>query len=358
MEYADRVDGYRAVSTELMLLSDDQVLSLAGTAAPLASGIGGTTSVLDIAGRRVFVKRIPLSDAERRQENLRSTANIFRLPAFYQYGLGSAGFGTWRELAVHVMTTNWVLGRHCPSFPLMYHWRVLPGSSRPPPAAAELAALEPEVACWGDSPAVRERLQAIARSSASVVVFLEYLPQTLHDWLSEQVSRGGSAADSACRRTEQNLRAGISFMNSRGLLHFDAHFTNVLTDGQALYFTDFGLALCSRFELSGTETRFFRAHRSYDLAYTMTHLANWLDAARRGAPGSDPLMREYEGGWQPVCLPPAAQALIARYAPVSALTTEFHQGLLQDKSTRYPAGEIERACSAAGLPATGRSRRR
>lgn len=33
-------------------------------------------------------------------------------------------------------------------------------------------------------------------------------------------------------------------------------------------------------------------------------------------------------------------------------TTEFHRSLLRDKTARYPAAEIERACSAAGLPGT------
>ena len=41
---------------------------------------------------------------------------------------------------------------------------------------------------------------------------------------------------------ERNLRAGVAFMTSHGLHHFDAHFKNVLTDGHRLYFTDFGLA--------------------------------------------------------------------------------------------------------------------
>ncbi|MFF2503082.1 hypothetical protein ACFVTY_06840 [Streptomyces sp. NPDC058067] len=49
-------------------------------------------------------------------------------------------------------------------------------------------------------------------------------------------------------------------MNSRGLLHFDAHFQNILTDGRRLYFADFGLALSSRFDLSPSEAGFFERH--------------------------------------------------------------------------------------------------
>lgn len=46
---------------------------------------------------------MPLTDVELRPENVRSTANLFGLPTFYQYGVGSAGFGARRELAVHLM---------------------------------------------------------------------------------------------------------------------------------------------------------------------------------------------------------------------------------------------------------------
>ena len=31
-------------------------------------------------------------------------------------------------------------------------------------------------------------------------------------------------------------------MNTHGLVHFDAHFGNVLTDGRRLFVADFGLA--------------------------------------------------------------------------------------------------------------------
>ena len=261
MEHSVRLAEYNAVSSHLALLSDDQIGRLVGNAVPLASGIGGATFLLELGGTRVFGKKIPLSDLKRRQENLRSTANIFGLSVFYQYGLGSAGFGVWRELAVHIMTTNWVLARQCVSFPLMYHWRILPGRPPQSPSAAEHADIERSVAYWEGCREVRERLLAIARSSASVVVFLEYFPQTLHEWLSGQIFGGGEGAASACIMVDRNLQATTSFMNSCGLLHFDTHFNNVLTDGQCLYFADFGLAMHSRFDLSGVEARFFTSHR-------------------------------------------------------------------------------------------------
>jgi hypothetical protein len=58
-------------------------------------------------------------------------------------------------------------------FPLMYHWRVLPDSP-PEGFADEFGGVDGAVAYWDGSPAVRERLEAIGRSSAGLVLFLEH----------------------------------------------------------------------------------------------------------------------------------------------------------------------------------------
>ena len=61
------------------------------------TGIGGQSVLLIIHGSPIFVKKVPLTDLERQPENVMSTANLFNLPLFYQYGVGSAGFCSWRE---------------------------------------------------------------------------------------------------------------------------------------------------------------------------------------------------------------------------------------------------------------------
>ena len=114
--YVGRLATYGTVATRLSLLSDRQLGEIVAVASPLGSGIGGRTAELDINGTQVFVKRVPLTALELRPENVRSTANLFGLPMFYQYGVGSAGFGAWRELAVHTMTTHWVLGTRTRAF--------------------------------------------------------------------------------------------------------------------------------------------------------------------------------------------------------------------------------------------------
>jgi hypothetical protein len=262
MSHGARLARYSEVSSSLALLSDRKLGRLVDEASSTGSGLGGTSAVVEVAGVPVFVKRVPLTDSERRPGSVMSTANLFGLPVFCQYGVGGPGFGAWRELAANAVTTGWVLARRTEAFPLMYHWRVLPGAAA---LAEELADVEGAVAYWGGSPAVRERISALAGASASVVLFAEYIPQVLRAWLGGQLDRGQEAVASACTMLERSLRAGLAFMNRNGLLHFDAHFGNILTDGQRLYFADLGLATSPRFDLSAAESDFVGRNLSHDV---------------------------------------------------------------------------------------------
>ncbi|BBA95491.1 hypothetical protein RVR_374 [Actinacidiphila reveromycinica] len=118
-DHAARVFAYATVGARLSLFSDRRLADAVAAAPGLGSGIGGRAAEMDVEGRRVFVKRVPLTDTELRPEHRRSTANVFELPLFYQYGVGSAGFGAWRELAAHLMTTGWVLKDEYAGFPLL-----------------------------------------------------------------------------------------------------------------------------------------------------------------------------------------------------------------------------------------------
>ncbi|MFI7539456.1 protein kinase family protein [Streptosporangium sp. NPDC049376] len=346
---AARLAGYGTVSTQLSLLSDRRLGEVVAAAAPIGSGIGGRSAELDVGGTRVFVKRIPLTDTELRPENVRSTANVFELPMFYQYGVGSAGFGAWRELAVHTMTTNWVLGDEYAGFPLMYHWRVLPDSP-PEGFTDEFGGLEGAVAHWEGSPAVRDRLEAIGRSSYSLVLFLEHVPYTLAGWLADHrettVLDGGGG--SPFRWVEEALTSGAAFMSSRGLVHFDAHFANILTDGRRLYFADFGLALSSRFDLSADESAFLSDHLAYDHCYTASHLLQYhlLDGVR-GDTEREVFLRDWIAGRRPDDIPPEITAIIDRHArPTVVLDSFFRRLFTESKRTPFPAAEVGRRLGA------------
>ncbi|MGW0582699.1 protein kinase family protein, partial [Streptomyces sp. NPDC002920] len=90
---------HQTVATALDRLSDDELTALLASGVPLGTGIGGQVLRVEVAGRPVFVKRIRLTDTERLPRHSRSTANTFGLPSFCHYGIGSPGFGAWRELA-------------------------------------------------------------------------------------------------------------------------------------------------------------------------------------------------------------------------------------------------------------------
>ncbi|WEH18300.1 serine/threonine-protein kinase [Streptomyces sp. VNUA24] len=339
-----RLTSHHTVAAALARHSDRSLSRLLDKAAPGGSGIGGTSALLELDGLQVFVKRVPLTDLERRPENVHSTANLFGLPPWCQYGVGavgSPGFGAWRELAVHTMTTNWVLAGEYDGFPLMHHWRVLPDS---PPLPEELADVERAVAHWGGAPGVRERIEARGSSTASVTLFLEYIPRTLHAWLGAQTTAGAAAADWACALVERELAAGIAFMNSQGLLHFDAHFQNILTDGHRLYFADFGLALSARFDLTPQERAFFDRHHHYDRCYSLSYLVNWLlkDLYDLDREEREERTRAYAKGERPTGIPDAAAAAIARYAPLATVMADFFRRLEAESSTPYPVEELAR----------------
>ncbi|WP_221361147.1 protein kinase family protein [Streptomyces beigongshangae] len=348
MSRGARLAAHGAVSTSLALRSDRGLRELVDAAAPLGSGIGGESLLLQADGIPVFVKRIRLTDQERRPENARSTANLFGLPLFCQYGvggIGGPGFGAWRELAAHTMTTNWVIAGEHEGFPLLHHWRVLPDSGRPLPG--EPADVERAVAYWGAGPGIRRRIEALRHSTASLTLFLEYVPQNLHDWLGERIGAGGAAAERACAMVDTELAAGVSFMNVRGLLHFDAHFRNILTDGRRLFFTDYGLATSSRFDLTREEADFFEAHRTYDRYYTVTHLVNWLAVALYGYGPEEraEFVRACAGGAVPPGgIPAAAAAALLRHAPVAAVVGDFQRRFRQEsRTTPYPLEAARRA---------------
>ncbi|MFC3076632.1 hypothetical protein ACFODL_00885 [Phenylobacterium terrae] len=288
---------------------------------------GSQSAVIEVEGAKVFVKQISLTDLERRPENEGSTANLFGLPLFYQYGVGSAGFGAWRELQAYLKAGEWALSGECPHFPLVYHWRVLP--RRPPPLSAEqLAWLERAPDYW-ESDAVRARLEAISGATSSIVLFLEHVPQMLDTWLSDSLAGEPPAPglEAAILRVHEQLDETAAFMNGRGMLHFDLHAFNVLTDGDQVYAADFGLALCEDFDLSPAERGFFEAHRLYDRGYVAWGLVECL------APKGEPRVRA-----------PALDALVARCKPVADILRSFFGRLSGEaKTTPYPAAELEAA---------------
>lgn len=346
-----RLTAHTGIATSLALLSDHELAGLVASGTPLGSGIGGRSTLVEVDGSRVFVKRVPLTDVERHPENRRSTANLFGMPPYCHYGIGSIpspGLGAWRELAVHEMTTNWVLADAFSGFPLMHHWRVLPEAEHLLPA--ELADMEGAVAYWGGDPGPRRRIEALRTASSSIALFLEYVPHTLHDWLRARLAAGD--AEGACRLVEQGLAAVTSFLHAHELLHMDAHFGNILTDGHRLHLSDYGLALSSRFPLTSPEREFFDRHRGYDRAYTSLYLVLWLVTELYGHRGEErsAFIRACADGARPEGIPEAAAAVIARHARTAAAMDAFSRRF-QEESRLTPL-PYDVLGHGAGMPAS------
>ena len=316
------------VSKKIEKLGNEGLAAILKDTTQVHSGIGGTAVILEIDGVPVFAKQIAVSDLE--MQHLGSTANLFNLPTYYQYGVGSAGFGAWRELEAHKMTTDWVLRDECPNFPLMYGYAVLPREK--PAEPLDEARLEEMTQYWGGSEAVKERLNGINTASNSLVVFLEAvsrphgLDPRLECYIHPQASQGDMTRPDMAM-VERELKATCAFMESKGMIHFDAHHRNILTDGVRLYFADFGLATSLDFDLSAKEREFIYEHWGYDLSLATSSLC-WHPRAESG---------------EELLILPEVQKVSDRYKPVSEKYGTFMRSLRNDstKTTPYPASEMQ-----------------
>ena len=216
--------------------------------------------VIQVDGRPVFVKRVPVTATECR--HLYSTRNHFNLPTFYQYGVGSAGFGAFRELAALRAVTDLVLSGETSAFPLLYHHRVLPGHTGPWKGRMSL---EDYVRFWADNDAIASMMRERMSADHELWLFIEHFPSTVSDWF---MSDNQSQVDSVISQFSDAL--GV--LRRHGFVHFDAHLANMVTDGTSLFIADFGLAVGSEFELTTPERSFAARHRHYDLGLALFSL--------------------------------------------------------------------------------------
>jgi hypothetical protein len=255
---ADRKKRYFQLSSQIARLDNDQLLTLFNDTEPsMGWGINHTISIGDSA---VFVKRVPITDVE--YHNLLSTKNLYDLPTYYNYGIGSAGFGVFRELIAHLKTTHWVLDGAIDTFPLMYHYRIMPFSGWR--VDVNMAQHQKYVEYWGDNANIGNYVLGRTKANYELVLFLEYVPYVLATWLQEHQGK--------CQQPLADLFKTVDFLREQGVIHFDVHFDNVLTDGDRVYLTDFGLVLDRSFSLTKQEEDFFDQHIFYDYGVILASL--------------------------------------------------------------------------------------
>jgi hypothetical protein len=323
------------ISAWLTARSDDELAAVLGAAPTGAVGVGGGASVIDVDGAPVFAKRIPITDRELAHPH--STANLFDLPTCCQYGmyrLAGAGFGAWRELAANRIVTEGVLAGEAESFPLLFHWRVLPGRG---PIASEHRDIDAVVAQFGGAPGVRIRFEELAAASSSLVLFFEYVADPLPDRLTDPLGQAETL--------ERQLFEIARFLRRRELLHMDGHFGNIRADDDRIYLVDFGLATSPRFELSDAECAFVSRNAGHDADYAAMRLVNWLVTTVCGVPtpaGEPPVdrniyVRRCASGDIPPDVPAAVAEILARHAPAAARMNDFCWRLFDgDIHAEYP----------------------
>ncbi|MFI9814652.1 serine/threonine protein phosphatase [Saccharothrix variisporea] len=322
---------HREVSALLSSWRDDELLDLLASGGGGSVGVGGDAVTVEVAGAPVFAKRVPLTDRELARPH--STANLFGLPVFCQYGVGGPSFNAWRELAANLAVTEAVLAGETESFPLLHHWRVLPGRA---PVADEHADVDRVVAALGGDAAVRARMEALAAARHSLVLFSEYVPRPVEEWLAEDPV--GKAAS-----VERQLVGTAEFLRRRGLLHMDGHFGNMRVDGNTIVLTDFGLVTSPGFDLSADERDFVARHAGHDADYAVMRLVNWLVVAVCGV---DDLVARNEyvhrcaAGEVPDGVPAVVADVLRRRAATAARMNDFLWALFDgDVTARYPAAQ-------------------
>lgn len=271
-----RHEKYFDFSSRLARLSDPEMRALIDNGESKDSSTGwGTNQTFVFKELIFFVKRVPVTKLE--YDNLFSTANLYQLPTFCNYGLGSPGFNVFRELVTHLKTTHWVLQGETAHFPLLYHYRLLAFSG----TGAEVVKEEHQsfIESWDNNENVGRYALDRAKAPYELILCLEHIPHVLESWLQDNPQQ--------LRQSVQDVSTAIAFLRSRGIIHFDTHFGNILTDGEQAYLTDFGLALDKSFALSEDEKQFFDQHTDYDYGELLRNLGRVIQWSYNSASVSD-----------------------------------------------------------------------
>lgn len=340
-----RVDIAERLSAEIDRLDDAQVRALVETAQPIGVGIGGTTKTVEICGKPVFVKQLPIT--RREAADLFATRNHAGLPFVSHYGIGSPSHGVGRELAAHKLTSDWVRSGEADFFPLLIGWRIVDLK-----CDADLSEFDGDSPKrrWGTSwPQVEKRLTDLKSAPTSMVLFLEYVPETLGSWVRRSLADGTGEAVFAAA-VDQIIEAA-AWMEKQNFQHFDIHPGNILVRDGRLLFTDFGLSLHPDFELTPEEESSMPKHEGFDRDTGLMHLFHWVlfelgcttgdgrlallraAAADDSAPKLDPV-RAVLG---------TSTDLIAYHASVVVRMTEMFAVLMRNAfGTRYDSTDYRR----------------
>lgn len=251
MSIRDRKKLYYSFNSKLSELSNADLIRLVNKG-KISEGWGGN-SLIKVDQKKVFVKTVPLTQKE--YENSFDTRNILKLPLFYNYGVGSAGLGAFRELVAHIKTTNWVLDDSHHSFPLMYHYRIVKNTN----AKTYSVPGDPKkyVENWNNSKSIERYVSERKTPPYEIILCLEYFPNVMHEWIESNSNK--------IQVFSKKIYKTFDFLKQNKIIHFDAHWRNILVDDSGEpYLTDFGLVLDYSYCSTEKEKEFFNNHSFYD----------------------------------------------------------------------------------------------
>lgn len=327
-----RAERHKRIEKALSQSSDESLLQLVSNSKIHDNGSG--TACLSEGGDNIFVKLIPLSEIELKPENRNSTANYFHLPPYYNYRIGSGGFGAWRELDLHQRANQWVLSGYSKNFPLLHHWRVLPITQR---GIDDKFTLKP----WGDNEAIRQRVSAFECSTLSVVLFIEHFPHSLSQWIKTQWSSYTDPME-LIRNVETRLDDIFSFWRKNNLLHMDAHFENIVTDGHNFCVCDYGLSLSTSFQLDDAEKNFFKSHYNFDRCTYLTSLIHAIVSQFDSRTPWRNRLQELVDGKHPNHVSDGVTTYLRKWKPLVLETGNFYDSLRTDINSPYPADRLQK----------------
>jgi serine/threonine protein kinase len=356
----NRKKRYFQLSSQIAHLDNAQLLNLFNDNEPsMGWGINHT---IELDESLVFVKRVPVTDLE--YDHLLSTQNFYNLPTYYNYGIGSAGFGVFRELMAHIKTTHWVMNGTIETFPLMYHYRIMPFSGWR--VKLDMEQHQNYVKQWGDNSNIGRYILDRTTANYELVMFLEHVPHVLRTWLKEHPEQFIKPLADLCRT--------IDFLSKQKIIHFDAHFDNVLTDGDQAYLTDFGLVLDRSFSLTKEEKDFFAQHIFYDYGLVLLNLGNVALAIYDSCPEGDRLKIMEKYGITPDLKPHKIKSIlldnieplhltemmqisddyvsaIIKYRSIISLMQNFFTQIQsnQQKNTKFPDAQLQNLLQSAGV---------
>ena len=264
----NRIKKYYEFNTRLSYLSNTKLLKKISK--NLQIGNYGNTSTFSLDGEKFFCKQIKMTNLE--YQNMFDSGNLFDLPTYYNYAIGSAGINCFRELLAHIKTTNWVLSRQIENFPLMYHYRFMQTNNHVIENNKNNEnndmneKISNEIKKW-DSNAVGAYVKARSQTQYSIVIILEHIPYNLIEWLDDYP------------RTDLYLEQIIkivNFLHQNNIIHFDAHLGNILTDGKIIYLTDFGTVYDAKFKINENEKNFYSMNSFYDYGMVISNIFQYM----------------------------------------------------------------------------------